>query len=81
MPPRAELPELATWVDQVNPSHCLVNAYYVDAVHSSGMECLLWTVNRVHAMKRARRLGADGIITDRPDVLHRVLGSALPRAS
>ena len=80
-PPRAELPELATWVDQVNPSHCLVNAGYVDAVHSFGMECLMWTVNRVTAMKRARWIGADGIITDRPDVLHRVLHSALTRGS
>jgi len=72
-PARYLLPELATWADQVNPSHWAADASYVAAVHDQGMACLVWTVNRVAAMRRVLNMGVDGVITDRPDVLHRVL--------
>lgn len=45
-PARGNLPALATWADQVNPSHLAVDQAYVEEVHRLGMECLLWTVNR-----------------------------------
>jgi glycerophosphoryl diester phosphodiesterase len=38
-----------------------------------GLECLVWTVDRAWAMRRAVRLGADGVITNRPDLLRAVL--------
>lgn len=72
-PPVSHLPALATWATQVNPSHLSADRAYVDQVHGVGMECLVWTVNRGTAMRRALRLGVDGIITNRPDALGRVL--------
>lgn len=68
-PSREHLPVLATWADQVNPHHLLVDAAYVDVVRQCGMACMLWTVDRPQTMRRAIRLGADGIITNRPDLL------------
>lgn len=72
-PARAHLPVLASWADQVNPSHHAVDAAYVERVHQLGMACLVWTVNRSHGMKRALRMGVDGVITNRPDALAAVL--------
>lgn len=77
-PSRADLPVLAGWADQVNPSHYSVDREYVDHVHRLGMACQVWTVNRAPAMRRAVRMGVDGIITNRPDVLRRVLGQPAP---
>ena len=72
-PAIANLPILATWADQINPSHFAVDQRYLDQVHALGMHCLVWTVNRAPAMKRALRLGVDGVITNRPDAFGRVL--------
>jgi glycerophosphoryl diester phosphodiesterase len=72
-PTTANLPALGTWADQVNPSHFSVDKAYVDRVHDLGMECHVWTVNRGPAMNRALRMGADGVITNRPALLGRVL--------
>ena len=72
-PARAHLPVLASWADQVNPHHLKVDSAYVDQIHEVGMACLVWTVNRTQAMKRALRMGVDGVITNRPDVVARLL--------
>ena len=80
-PAPAMLPELATYADQVNPNHRLIDAEYVDAVHAAGLDMLVYTVNEVADMQRSVALGVDGVITDRPDVLERVLReSARPAA-
>jgi glycerophosphoryl diester phosphodiesterase len=68
-----ELAALSEWADQVNPQHLCVSADYVEAVHLHGMRCHVWTVNRRVAMRRAVKLGVDGIITNRPRVLRDVL--------
>ena len=75
-PRSVNLPALATWADQINPRHWSVNRSYVDAVHRHGMDCLVWTVDGPGAMRRAVRMGADGVITNRPDRLRAVLSSA-----
>lgn len=75
--PTAWLPELARWADQVNPHHVWVDRSYVEQVHDAGLECFVWTVNRIAPMRRALSFGVDGVITDRPDLLHQVrLGGA-----
>jgi glycerophosphoryl diester phosphodiesterase len=71
-PPPARLPELAGWADQVGSHHHRVSRPYVDRVQSLGMKCFVWTVNRAPSMRRALHLGVDGVITDRPDVMHAV---------
>lgn len=68
-PARENLPALATWAAYVNPSHFSVDRRYVDRVHELGMACHVWTVNRRPAMHRALRMGVDGVITNRPEVL------------
>ena len=71
-PPVRRLPSLAGWARQVNPHHRRATPAYVDAVHAAGLECLVWTVDRPADMERALASGVDGVITNRPDVLHRV---------
>ena len=45
----------------------------VDAVHAAGAQVHFWTVNDPAAMARLLDMGADGIVTDRPDLLNEVL--------
>jgi glycerophosphoryl diester phosphodiesterase len=73
-PSPAELPALSSWVDQVNPGYRAASGAYVAEIHRAGLRSLVWTVDRPGAMRRAIRAGVDGVITNRPDVLHRVLG-------
>lgn len=80
-PARDQLPALAEFADQVNPNHRSVDSSYVAAVHEAGMECLVWTVDAPADMNRAIDLGADGVITNRPDVLEQVLRDRLPAAA
>jgi glycerophosphoryl diester phosphodiesterase len=75
LPPRQHLPALATWANQVNPSHLAVDRAYADEVHRLGMRCLVWTVNHSYLMRRALRAGVDGVITNRPTVLGGVLAA------
>lgn len=82
-PAVSNLPALATWADQVNPRHGLVDAEYVAEVHAVGMQCLVWTVDRPRAVQRALRMGVDGVITNRPEVLRELLaapGAAVGRS-
>jgi len=65
-PRRNLLRELATWAAAVNPHHYSVDAGYVEAVQATGMRCLVWTPNTDRAVRRALRLGVDGVITDFP---------------
>ncbi len=71
-PAPSRLARIATWADQVNPHHRCLDREYVERVHELGLTCSVWTVNRPSSMRRALRLGVDGVISDRPDVLHRV---------
>ncbi len=64
--PVAHLRALGSWADQLNPHYRAADARYVDAVHEAGMQCMVWTVDRPKAMRRALRAGTDGVITNRP---------------
>lgn len=72
-PARGSLPAVGAWADQVNPHHWSVDRAYVEEVHRHGMGCLVWTVNRTTAIRRALALGVDGIITDQPERLSAAL--------
>lgn len=76
-PALADLPELSTWADQINPYHYSIDAAYVAEVHRLGMDCLVWTVNTAADMNRAIDLGVDGVITNRVDDLAAVLAERL----
>lgn len=77
-PTAAELAELATWADQINPYHLSIDAAYVVEVQRLGMDCLVWTVDGAPAMNRAIELGVDGIITNQTDVLRQVVRDRQP---
>jgi glycerophosphoryl diester phosphodiesterase len=51
----------------------VATARVVRHFHARGMPVLFWTVDEEAEMRRLLALGADGIITDRPDRLARVL--------
>ena len=52
----------------------IVTRRFVRAAARKNMEVHVWTVDEAEAMERLIDLGVDGIITDRPDRLLRVLG-------
>jgi glycerophosphoryl diester phosphodiesterase len=73
-PARANLLALASWADQVNPRHTRVDKGYVDQVHRLGMACQVWTADARWAVRRALRMGVDGVITNRPEVVRKIIG-------
>jgi glycerophosphoryl diester phosphodiesterase len=80
-PKAADLPKLAKYADQVNPAFGGLTESYVDEVHDAGMDLLTWTIDAPGDMERAIDLDVDGIITNRPDVLHRVVDDSAERAA
>jgi len=56
--------------------HALVNEAVVKTARAAGLRLGAWTVNAEEAMRRLAALGVDVIISDRPDLLRRVLGLA-----
>ena len=52
----------------------VVDAPVVAYFHARGLPVHVWTVDDEAAMRELLALGVDGIVTDRPDVLARVLG-------
>lgn len=71
-PSTADLAGLSRFADQINPPYGTLTASYVRRVHRLGMEVYAWTVDDQDTMRRMISLGVDGIITNRPDVLHGV---------
>lgn len=52
----------------------LVTKAYIEAAHERNLVVHVWTINDEEEMKRLIEMGADGIMTDYPDRLIRVLG-------
>ncbi|MGK5556736.1 glycerophosphodiester phosphodiesterase [Actinomadura kijaniata] len=72
-PKTSELKELSRFADQINPPYKSVTAAYVKQIHRHGMDVFTWTVDDPAKMRRAVGLGVNGVITNRPAVLYRVL--------
>lgn len=49
----------------------LATAGFIREAHEQAIKVVYWTVNDPDIMHRLWRLGADGIVTDRPDLAHR----------
>ena len=56
-----------------SPYHKEVDAAQLDEAHGLGLEVVVWTVNDPARMRALIDLGVDGIITDYPGRLRRVL--------
>lgn len=50
-----------------------VDRKLVDAIHRSGAQVHMWTVNEAEPMNRLLDMGVDGIVSDRPDILNEVM--------
>ncbi|WP_132877385.1 glycerophosphodiester phosphodiesterase [Tamaricihabitans halophyticus] len=68
-PSDAELVELSSWADQVNPQWTVTDQGLVDRIQELGMTANVWTVNEPGSMRELLELGVDGIITDFPQSL------------
>ncbi|MEC4019462.1 glycerophosphodiester phosphodiesterase [Streptomyces sp. H27-D2] len=79
MPAVADLPAYARFADQINPSHKTVTTAYIAAVHrlkgphARPLELFTWTVDDGPTAVALARMGADGIITNAPDVVRNAL--------
>jgi glycerophosphoryl diester phosphodiesterase len=61
---------------QVPPDYrgiSLVTPRFLEAAHSRGVRVDVWTINDAGEMRRLLDLGADVIMTDRPETLSGVL--------
>ncbi len=61
-------------IDFVIPQFRLASRELIEEVHDEDLQVYAWTVNDESEMRRLLSLGVDGIITDRPDLLAKVLG-------
>ncbi|MEM7258322.1 MAG: glycerophosphodiester phosphodiesterase [Pseudomonadota bacterium] len=52
--------------------------WFIDAVHDAGGQIHFWTINNRQRMQQLLDAGADGIVTDRPDIAARLLGRDVP---
>jgi glycerophosphoryl diester phosphodiesterase len=55
----------------------IVSRTFIDAAHRLGLDVHVWTVDAPADMERLLALGVDGLMTDRPDLLAKVLGGHL----
>jgi glycerophosphoryl diester phosphodiesterase len=53
----------------------LATPHFIEAVHRTGRQIHVWTINDTTVMERLLDQGVDGVITDRTDRLHEVLVS------
>lgn len=78
-PAVAELPTLAQWADEVSARHKSVDSTYVAAVHAAGMRSSVWTVDTATNMRTSLDKGVDAVVTNRPDLLDRVIQRRVAR--
>ena len=55
------------------PRHNQVMIHEIEEAHGLGIKVFVWTVDRIDDMIRLMKMGVDGIITNRPDILNSVL--------
>ncbi|AEW92447.1 MULTISPECIES: glycerophosphodiester phosphodiesterase [Streptomycetaceae] len=86
-PPVSELKRDAAFADQINPDGNRVPPGYFAAVHAvrgphgRPMRAFAWIVNDPRTAVRLTREGADGIITNKPDVMRKALAAVAAPAT
>ncbi|MBQ8297921.1 MAG: glycerophosphoryl diester phosphodiesterase membrane domain-containing protein [Ruminococcus sp.] len=63
------------YIDAVSLNYVFVNKSIVGNAHKGGKRVFVWTVNSRDDMERMVSIGADNIITDRPDIASEVVYS------
>jgi glycerophosphoryl diester phosphodiesterase len=51
-----------------------VTRLYVERAHRAGLQVNPWTINKELTAKHLIKLGVDGIITDDPGLMNKLLG-------
>jgi glycerophosphoryl diester phosphodiesterase len=59
--------------EALNPQATLVDAGLLEAAHGAGLAVYVFTVDEPDAMRRLLALGVDGIFTNRPDRMRRLV--------
>ncbi|MFG2221599.1 glycerophosphodiester phosphodiesterase [Streptomyces sp. NPDC048644] len=78
-PTTAQLPDYAKFCDQINPTYKAATPAYIDAVHAlkgphgRPLEVYTWTVDDAATAVELARSGADGIISNRADLVRGAL--------
>ena len=60
-------------VDAFGVAHNFVNRQLVEQIHNLGKQIHVWTVDDPKEMEKLIELGVDGIITNKPDILKKLL--------
>jgi glycerophosphoryl diester phosphodiesterase len=68
VPADMDLDGVASFADVLAPWHGAVDAELVAAAHARGLRVVTWTVNRPRWIERVLGCGADGVITDVPEL-------------
>jgi len=63
----------ALQIPETYGDHRIATRRFLDAAHARNMRVHVWTVNEVEAMQRLIDLGVDGIMTDYPERLLKIL--------
>jgi len=69
----------ASGATEIMVFHRACSQSLVERLHRRGYLVNVWTVDRIRSIRRALDLGADGIITNRPDLLHEEMAARLDR--
>jgi glycerophosphoryl diester phosphodiesterase len=56
----------------------IMTSHFVRAAHERNIRVDVWTIDEPEEMNRMLDMGVDGIITDRPDLLMKLLGRTPP---
>lgn len=67
------LDSIAAYAMGIGPSREILNQAFVDAAHARGLVVHPYTVNAEPTMEYFLAMGVDGMFTDRPDLLRRLL--------
>ncbi len=60
--------------DALHPLYIYVTRLYVERAHRAGIQVNPWTVNKESTAKHLLKLGVDGLITDEPGLMNKVIG-------
>lgn len=57
----------------IHIEHTLLTEILAEKIIAAGFVCLVWTVNEIADMQRMLQLGVEGVITDKPDALMKMM--------
>ena len=67
----------ALGAEAIHPEAVLVDAALVEAAHDAGLAVYVFTVDAQEEMERLLALGVDGLFTNHPDRMRRLVDAAL----